>query len=49
MLEQYIDDVKNWAAHPYKENGNLVDWFLFVGLLTVGTILWTKVVREIME
>lgn len=49
MVERFISDVKNWAGRPYREDGDLLDWILFVGLLTVGTILWTRVVREVLE
>jgi hypothetical protein len=37
MLETYWNDVKRWAAHPYNEEGNLLDWVLFVGLWVVAT------------
>lgn len=49
MLERFTNDFKAWAGQPYKEDGDLVDWLLFVGLLTVGTILWTKIVKEVLE
>ncbi len=49
MLENQIVEFKAWAAKPYRENGSLLDWFLFIGLLTVATILWTRVVKEILD
>jgi hypothetical protein len=49
MLDQYIKDVKNWAAHPYKEDGSLLDWILFIGVLTAATILWTRVIKRLVD
>ena len=47
MLDSFISDVKHWAARPYQEDGDILDWFLFIGLLTVCGILWTRVLRRI--
>jgi hypothetical protein len=49
MLERFKEDFKTWAARPYRDDGDLVDWLLFIGLLTVGTILWTRVIKEVIE
>jgi hypothetical protein len=49
MLEAYWNDVKRWAKHPYNEDGNLVDWVLFVGLWVVATILWATVIRRLVD
>jgi hypothetical protein len=49
MLENYIEDLKRWTVHPYNEDGDLFSWFLFVGLLTCGTILWTRVVHRLVD
>lgn len=49
MLERYLSDVKNWAAHPYNEEGNLLDWFLFIGLWVVCSILWVRVIRRLAD
>lgn len=44
-----MDNIKLWLAKPYKEDGNLMDWVLFIGLLTVVTILWTRVIRRVVD
>ena len=49
MLEQYWSDVKKWAAKPYNEDGNVLDWFLFVGLWIVCTVLWARVIRRLVD
>ena len=47
MLNTWLADVKKWAAHPYNENGNLMDWFLFIGLMGVCTVLWSRIIRRL--
>lgn len=49
MLDTFVADLKAWAKKPYNENGDLLDWFLFIGLLTVCTILWTRVIRRLAD
>jgi hypothetical protein len=49
MLDNFISDFKNWAARPYREDGDLLDWVLFVGVLTCGTILWTRVIKRLVD
>jgi len=48
MLDAVIADLKNWAHLPYKEQGDLLDWILFIGLLTCATVLWTRIIRSIL-
>lgn len=49
MLDKYWNDVKVWAKKPYDENGDVLDWVLFLGLITVATFLWTRVIRAILS
>jgi len=49
MLDTFISDVKNWAMRPYREEGSIFDWFLFVGLWVVLTILWMRVIRRLAD
>lgn len=49
MLQTFVSDLKQWAKKPYNENGDLLDWILFIGLLTVCTILWTRVIRRLAD
>jgi hypothetical protein len=44
-----MEGFKNWLAKPYKEEGNLTDWVLFIGMLTAVTILWTRVIRRLVD
>ena len=49
MFQTYLDDVKRWAKQPYNENGDVVDWILFFGLVVAATFLWTRVIRRILD
>jgi hypothetical protein len=48
-MQQLVQDLKDWARKPYNENGSLIDWFLFIGVLTACTILWTRVIRRLVD
>jgi len=49
MLEAIAADLKEWARMPYRENGNLLDWLLFIGILTCGTFLWSRIIKSILD
>ena len=48
-MDNLISDVKKWLNNPHKENGDIIDWFLFIGLLTACTILWTRVIKRLVD
>ncbi len=49
MLNNWLNDVKGWAKQPYREEGDLIDWFLFVGIWVVASILWVRVIRRLAD
>jgi hypothetical protein len=49
MLNSFITDLKAWARKPYDDEMNLFDWFLFIGIWVVATILWTRVIRRLAD
>jgi len=49
MLDQWLTDVKRWASKPYKDNGNLLDWFLFIGIWIVAGYLWSRVIKRLVD
>lgn len=49
MLDNYWQDFQSWARHPLKKDGNVVDWFLFVGLVLIAAWLWSRVIKAILE
>lgn len=48
-MENLVSELKDWAKKPYSEEGNVIDWFLFIGLMTAATILWTRVIRRLVD
>lgn len=49
MLSELTSDLKAWASKPYKEEGDLLDWFLFIGVITAATVLWTMVIKRLVD
>lgn len=49
MFDQVKTDFLEWTKKPYKENGDIWDWLLFIGLMTCATILWTRVIRRLVD
>ena len=49
MLETFLSDVKEWAHKPYREEGTIFDWFLFVGLWICLSALWVTVIRRLAD
>jgi hypothetical protein len=49
MLNTFVADVKRWAKQPYNTGGDLLDWFLFVGLVLASVYLWSRVVGAILR
>lgn len=41
--------VRTWLAKPFDENGNVGNWFLFVGLIGVISWLWTRILARILR
>lgn len=48
-MNTFLADVKGWLKKPYDENGSVLDWVLFLGLMTVITILWTRVIKRLID
>jgi len=49
MLDKFIADFKHWAARPYKEDGNVLDWALFLGFVACISIMWSRVIARILD
>jgi hypothetical protein len=44
-----LSKITDYAAHPFKADMDLLNWFLFVGLILVFVFLWSRVVRAAAE
>lgn len=40
-----ISSFKAWWGQPFDSNGSVVNWALFIGLIIVLMILWSRVIR----
>jgi hypothetical protein len=48
-MNALLAEIKDWAHKPYREDGNLLDWFLFIGLWIVAAYLWARVIRRLAD
>lgn len=48
-MEYLKQEFKDFLKRPYSDDGNLFDWFLFIGMLTAMTILWTRVIKRLVD
>jgi len=39
--------VSKWLKKPYDSEGNVIDWFLFIGLMGIISWLWTRILKRI--
>ena len=39
-----LSSFKNWWSQPFSGSGSVLNWTLFVGLILVLIILWTRVI-----
>jgi hypothetical protein len=44
-----FEGLKHWAKKPYSDDGDLLDWILFIGMLTCVTVLWTRVIKRLID
>lgn len=42
-----LDRVVAWCKMPYDNKMSISGWFLFIGMLTVLTFLWSRILRAI--
>jgi hypothetical protein len=45
----FCKSVRGWLAKPFDEDGNVIDWFLFVGLIGVISWLWSRILVRILR
>lgn len=46
-MNKYYDKIENWFKKPYKDDGNVIDWFLFFGLAAFAAYAWAQVIKRI--
>ncbi len=44
-----LDSILDWFTHPFRTDGNAVNWLLFVGLLMCAMWFWQTVLASIKE
>lgn len=46
-MSEYIDKIEGWLKRPYKDDGNVIDWFLFFGLAALAGYIWASAIKRI--
>jgi len=47
--DDFAETIKKWWGQPFNPSGDVVQWFLFLGLIIVIVIAWNTVLRFILE
>lgn len=47
MGNTLFEEIQNWLARPFKADGTVLDWFLFLGVVLVAVYLWSVIIREL--
>ncbi len=43
----FCNAVRAWVKKPFDEDGNVLDWFLFVGFIGLVSWLWSRILVRI--
>jgi hypothetical protein len=43
------DSVKGFLKRPFREDGTALDWFLFLGLTIVISVLWGRIIKRLVD
>ena len=45
----FCQRIRDWLAKPYDDDGDVFNWFLFIGLIAVIGWLWSRILRSILK
>lgn len=45
---EFCQSVRSWLKKPFDENGDVLNWFLFVGFIGVISWLWSRILVRIL-
>jgi len=46
-MDKIWNGTKDWLKKPFREDGSVIDWFLFVGLMLAISFLWSRILQRI--
>jgi hypothetical protein len=49
LADDWAATVKKWWAKPLNTDGDVLQWFLFLGLVIVIIIAWNTILKFILE
>lgn len=49
ILEAIKQDIEDWINKVRNGEGDLLDWFLFLGIVAMLTYLWQTVIKRVVD
>lgn len=46
---RHFEELERWTKEAAQGKGSLLDLFLFIGIVTAVTILWTRVIKRLID
>lgn len=46
---KFCSTVRTWLKKPFDQDGSVIEWFLFVGLIAIISFLWTRILERILR
>lgn len=46
---EFCEGVRAWFSRPFNEDGDVKDWFLFVGFIAVASWIWSRILERILR
>jgi len=47
MEMDFLERIQNLYTRPFREEMDLLQWFLFIGLIMVAAFLWSRVLNSL--
>ncbi len=39
--------LSDWAMHPFRSDMSALDWFLFLGLVSIAAFFWSQIMKAV--
>jgi len=46
-MDNITEQLKIWWKQPFKSDGSVLNWFLFLGLIIIVLFFWNRVLARI--
>lgn len=49
MLSSFWSDFTQWAKEPYSSSMTIGGWFLIVGVILISLVVWSTILRKVVD